>query len=186
MRPFFLATLALLSAPACSESPDTSVGALAPEIIGRDLEGRPFKLSDYHGQVVLLDFWGHWRGPCREMYPHARGLMEQYRDAPFAIVGVNSDRDRVKAAALCEVEHLSWRSFWDGAGGRRGPIAAAWNIQGWPTICIIDAKGVIRCKTQVDDEETIDRTIQELLAELKVAEPEPEFSSSESPAEDSK
>ena len=37
-----------------------NVGDLAPEIQGEDIDGRPFKLSDYRGKVVVLDFWGHW------------------------------------------------------------------------------------------------------------------------------
>ena len=56
----FLAAGALLVPLACSSHPDTSVGALAPEISGSDLDGVPFKLSDYRGKVVLLDFWGMW------------------------------------------------------------------------------------------------------------------------------
>ena len=64
MRPplfaLILATSALLFPLACSSGPDTSVGALAPEIAASDLDGVPFKLSDYRGKVVLLDFWGNW------------------------------------------------------------------------------------------------------------------------------
>jgi cytochrome oxidase Cu insertion factor (SCO1/SenC/PrrC family) len=55
-----LACSSLLLALACSSHPDTSVGALAPEITGSDLDGNAFKLSDYRGKVVLLDFWGMW------------------------------------------------------------------------------------------------------------------------------
>jgi cytochrome oxidase Cu insertion factor (SCO1/SenC/PrrC family) len=50
----------LCTLSACSMGPDTSVGALAPEIAATDLDGVPFKLSDYRGKVVLLDFWGFW------------------------------------------------------------------------------------------------------------------------------
>lgn len=46
--------------PAKSASLDPRVGKLAPEIEGEDVDGVPFKLSDYRGKVVLLDFWGHW------------------------------------------------------------------------------------------------------------------------------
>ena len=56
------AFLSLLLA-GCSESPSGSVarvGQLAPEIAGQDLDGTQFKLSDYRGKVVLLDFWGDW------------------------------------------------------------------------------------------------------------------------------
>jgi AhpC/TSA family len=62
MRPALsaLAALGLFLPLACSSRPDTSVGARAPEIAGRDLDGAPFKLSEYRGKVVLLDFWGDW------------------------------------------------------------------------------------------------------------------------------
>ncbi|MCK5942658.1 MAG: redoxin domain-containing protein [Planctomycetes bacterium] len=36
------------------------VGMVAPDIAGEDLDGKPFKLSDYRGKVVVLDFWGDW------------------------------------------------------------------------------------------------------------------------------
>jgi hypothetical protein len=55
-----LLAIALALPLACSSHPDTSIGALAPEITGSDLDGKAFKLSDYRGQVVLLDFWGMW------------------------------------------------------------------------------------------------------------------------------
>ena len=48
----------------------------APEITGDDLNGRPMKLSDFRGKVVVLDFWGDWCGPCRAMYPHERSLVD--------------------------------------------------------------------------------------------------------------
>ncbi len=101
------------------------------------------------------------------MYPHERSLVEQYEDAPFAIVGVNSDRDLGQLAAVREAQHLSWRSFWDGADGRAGPIADAWNVRGWPTVYLIDAKGVIRYQSLGANEAAIDKTIEELLAELE-------------------
>jgi hypothetical protein len=64
MRPALLLRLlcaSLLVIPlACGSGLDTSVGARAPEISASDLAGVPFKLSDYRGKVVLLDFWGLW------------------------------------------------------------------------------------------------------------------------------
>ena len=57
--------LALWSTPPVQAQRDTSergpaVGTRAPEIEGEDLSGRPFRLSDYRGKVVVLDFWGNW------------------------------------------------------------------------------------------------------------------------------
>jgi hypothetical protein len=75
------------------------------------------------------------------MYPHERSLVAEWKDKPFAIVGVNSDQD---LAAL--KPRLAWRSFWNGPEGTAGPIAKAWHVSGWPTVYVIDHEGVIRHK----------------------------------------
>jgi hypothetical protein len=64
---------------------------------------------------------------------------------PFALIGVNSDRDREKTQKLIAKEKITWRSFWNG-GGIAGPISTAWNVQIWPTLYLVDAQGVIRHK----------------------------------------
>jgi hypothetical protein len=48
------------SAKAPPENPKLAIGQPAPEIVGHDIEGKPLRLSDYRGKVVLLDFWGNW------------------------------------------------------------------------------------------------------------------------------
>ncbi len=52
------------------------VGKPAPEIEGADMDGKPFKLSDYKGKVVVLVFWGTWCGPCMAQVPHERELVQ--------------------------------------------------------------------------------------------------------------
>ena len=101
------------------------------------------------------------------MYPHERSLVEKYKDAPFAIVGINSDSDLEKLKPVREKENISWRSFWNGPEGTGGPISSTWNVRGWPTLYILDAKGTIRYKSVGANEEAIDKTLEELLAELK-------------------
>jgi len=167
MRPHLLATFALVFGLSCTPRPDTSIGAQAPEIAAKDLDGVAFQLSDYRGKVVLLDFWGDWCPRCQAMYPHGRSLAERYADAPFAIVGVNGDPDQKQLAAVRAAQEISWRSFWDGPAGRPGPIAEAWDVRAWPTLFLIDAKGVIRAKFIGGNEGAIDTAIGELLAELE-------------------
>ena len=77
------------------------------------------------------------------MYPHERSLVEKYQNRPFVILGVNSDASRELVKQVSEKEKLTWRSFWDG-GSTDGPIARRWNVNGWPTLYLIDHKGVIR------------------------------------------
>ena len=125
------------------------VGKTAPEIDGKDLDGKPFRLSDYRGKVVVLAFWGEWCGICRTSYPYERLLEELYKNWPFAIVGVNSDESRETARRAIAQQQLTYRSWWDGDGAwdgdaANGPIAEAWNVGGWPAVYVIDARGVIR------------------------------------------
>ena len=78
------------------------------------------------------------------MYPHERSLVKRLANKPFALIGVNSDRDKAKLKPRLEEENITWRSFWNGQQGIRGPIAQAWNVQLWPTVIVIDHKGIIR------------------------------------------
>ncbi|MDA7925462.1 TlpA family protein disulfide reductase [Mariniblastus sp.] len=140
------------------------VGMTVPEIEGEDLDGIPFKLSDYRGKVVMLDFWGHWCPPCRAMYGHEQELTQDLSDQPFVLLGVNSDAEKQTAIDAVRSENLSWRHFWNGPRGTRGPISKQWNVEGWPTVYLIDQHGVIRYKEVLGDE--IDRGIETLMAEL--------------------
>src|SRR5262249_24262318 len=79
------------------------------------------------------------------MYPHERSLVQEMENKPFALIGVNSDTDRKALQAVLKQEKITWRSFWNG-GSPGGPISKAWQVGGWPTLCLIDAKGVIRNK----------------------------------------
>ena len=81
------------------------------------------------------------------MYPHERSLVEELKDEPFVLIGVNSDADKAKLAPRLAAEHITWRSFWNGPDGTNGPIAKAWHVHGWPTVYVIDHDGVIRHKS---------------------------------------
>jgi len=97
------------------------------------------------------------------MYPHERSLVARLKDQPFALVGVNSDKDLEKLKARMTEEKITWPSFRDESTS--GPIATKWNISGWPTIYVIDQKGVIRVKNV--REKQLDEWVDKLLAEGK-------------------
>ena len=96
------------------------------------------------------------------MYPHERSLVKRLADAPFALIGVNSDDSPEKLVAALERENITWPSFWDG-GSTGGPIATSWGVTGWPTIFVIDHEGIIQAIGHSLDEDLVDR----LLAEMK-------------------
>lgn len=99
------------------------------------------------------------------MFPHERSLVKRLAAEPFALIGVNSDVDKQALAPVLEKEQITWRSFWNGPEGTRGPISKAWNVKGWPTIYVIDHEGVIRFKGVRG--EAMDKAVDLLLAEMK-------------------
>ena len=97
------------------------------------------------------------------MYPHERSLVERLKNEPFALFGVNSDGDKEMLKRALAEENITWRSFWDESTS--GRIATDWNVNGWPTIYVIDHKGVIRFKNVRED--ALDKAIDTLIAEAK-------------------
>ncbi len=98
------------------------------------------------------------------MYPHERSLVKRLKDQPFALLGVNSDRDLAKLRPRLEKERITWRSFWNGPTGTRGAIAGRFGVRGWPTIYILDDKGVIRFMNKRGGamEEAVDELLEEV------------------------
>jgi peroxiredoxin len=152
-------------APARRMIDTLTVGKVAPDIDGKDMDGVDFHLRDYRGKVVVLVFTGDWCGICRSEYPYERLMLELYKNWPFAIVGVNSDPDLEQAKQAKVDRDLSYRAWWDGnqEDNTGGPIATEWNVTGWPSIYVLDGQGVIRF---VDlHEEDLLKGVHQLLAE---------------------
>ena len=113
------------------------------------------------------------------MYPHERSLVKAMENKPFVLIGINSDPSKDVLKKVIADEKMTWRSFWDG-GNTSGPIATKWNVHGWPTLYLLDGKGVIRYKgdylqgrTSRQDKSgrreihLLDEAVDELLKEAK-------------------
>ena len=138
-----------------------SIGKVAPEIEGEDMDGRKLKLSDYRGKVVALVFWATWCGPCMGMVPHERELVKRLEGKPFVLLGVNGDDDREVAKSVMAKERMTWRSWWN--DGMTGSIVSKWGVTSWPTVYILDTKGVIRYENVRFEmmDQAIDRLVKE-------------------------
>ncbi len=100
------------------------------------------------------------------MIPHERSLVERLKDKPFALLGINSDYDKAFYASENKDDmRVTWRSFWNGPKGTQGPIATKWNVRSWPTIYVLDHKGVIRFNGVRG--EKMDAAVDQLLAEME-------------------
>lgn len=139
-----------------------SIGKTPPDISGEDSDGKKFKLSDYKGKVVVLDFWASWCGPCMALVPHERSMVEKLQGKPFALLGVNLDDSKAKQKETEEKNKINWRSFHDGA---QGGISDEWNIRAIPAIYVLDHRGVIRFKNVTDKD--LEEAVESLLKEVK-------------------
>jgi thiol-disulfide isomerase/thioredoxin len=166
-------TLADRARPALKELRALSVGRVAPEIDGPDIDGHRFKLSDFRGRVVILTFSGTWCGPCEAMYPHQREIVSRLKGRPFALLSVMTDAEAGPIRKEIESGVITWRCWWE-RGGTEGAIPTAWNVHGFPTVYVLDQKGVIRLKFTgllaplkyaEDSQPPIDEFIDRLLTE---------------------
>jgi thiol-disulfide isomerase/thioredoxin len=138
-----------------------AVGKPAPEIDGVDLDGKPLKLSDYRGKVVVLVFWGTWCSPCMALVPHERELVARLKGQPFALLGIDCQDDKDAARKVVAEKQMTWPSWFDGPPG--GPIASRYHIRSYPAVLVLDAQGIIRSRRQAE----LDKIVEKLLDEMK-------------------
>jgi thiol-disulfide isomerase/thioredoxin len=138
------------------------IGKPAPAAEGKDIDGKPVKLSDYKGKVVVIDIWATWCGPCRAMIPHERELVKKMADKPFVLVSISADDKVETLKEFIAKEPMPWTHWFNGA---QGGIVEAWNVQFFPTIYVLDAKGVIRYKGVRGKQ--MDEAVETLVKEIE-------------------
>lgn len=97
------------------------------------------------------------------MLPHEREMTARLKDKPFTLLGINSDQSRSALKKIMRDEKITWPNIYDGQPGQ-GEIANKWNVQGWPTIYVLDHEGIIR-HTDLRDEE-LEKAVNALIAKI--------------------
>jgi beta-lactamase regulating signal transducer with metallopeptidase domain/peroxiredoxin/protocatechuate 3,4-dioxygenase beta subunit len=129
------------AAKALNELENLWIGAEAPDIVGQDLDGKPLKLSDFRGKIVILAFTDQIR--YWSLMPKT---IEQYtKDGQVVVLGVYSGQDRGAARQVAIEQELDW-PIWFDAANQPGSIVSAWNNTSWPNYHVLDQQGVIRYK----------------------------------------
>ena len=121
-------------------NPSEWIGKPAPDFQVTDLKGEPLSLEKYRGQVVLLDFWATWCGPCIVEMPKIKKTYEQYKEQQFQIIGISLDRSKEPLEAYVEKEKLGWVHYWD----ESREIRTLYGVWGIPSAFLIDGEGIIR------------------------------------------
>ena len=129
--------------PSYRGQPDALVGKKAMDFNVKDLDGNDLSLEKYRGNVILLDFWAVWCGPCIAEMPNVKGVYERYKEDNFQIIGISLDESRNTLVGYLEKEGITWPQVFDG-NGWKNQVAQIYGIRAIPHMYLIDGEGVIR------------------------------------------
>jgi thiol-disulfide isomerase/thioredoxin len=111
-----------------------------PELKLTSLQKHNFDLSDYRGQVVLVNFWATWCGPCVEEMPSLSRLAEKMKGQPFKVVGVNIGESAQAINEFLRKIPANFEILLD----RNGQAVRDWKVYAYPSNYVVDKQGVIR------------------------------------------
>ena len=135
-----LAVFSLLAAVAGTALAAVSPGAPAPDFTLRSAAGPNLRLQEQRGQVVLINFWATWCGPCRQEMPQLNKLYDKYRSAGFVLLGVNIDDDTRRATDVAAKLGLTFPVLLD----TDKAVSRLYDLGTMPTTVLIDRDGRVR------------------------------------------
>jgi thiol-disulfide isomerase/thioredoxin len=159
----------------------------APEIAATDLDtGRPVTLAEFRGNVVVLDFWGYWCGPCTGNMPHLVELQRKFEGRPLAIIALHdqsvqsrAEYDRMIAPARQRIwggHDLPFRVLLDRVDPEtpadrvpegNGTTIQRYGIEGFPTLCVLDQDGMMVGRVGHWEHDRLESLVRELLHKAK-------------------
>lgn len=130
------------SSPGMSPSPSRNrfVNQPAPDFRVMDTRGEELTLEQYRGQVVLLDFWATWCGPCIAEMPNLKLAYAKHRDRKFQIIGISLDSSIAPLEAYVQREGIEWRQYLDSTS----QIGRLYGVRAIPSTFLIDGSGIVR------------------------------------------
>ena len=118
----------------------SSVEGPAPGFSLPDAAGNTVTLDQYDGQVVLINFWASWCGPCREEMPHLEALHQKYEPLGFAMLGINVEEDSAAADYFLSTTSVSFPILYD----RKNEVSQLYDVIAMPSTVILDRDGNLR------------------------------------------
>jgi thiol-disulfide isomerase/thioredoxin len=136
------------------------VGHPAAEWEATDLKGKTHSLKDYHGKVVILDFWYRGCGWCMRAMPQVKQLSAEFKGDPVVVIGMNTDRDQADAKFVVDKMGLDYTTL-----KIEHDVPEKYGVRGFPTMVIIDQQGKVH-DLHVGYSPTLQREVGEIVRQL--------------------
>src|SRR5262245_39811160 len=114
--------------------------SMAPSFTLPSPAGDTVSLANYQGQVVMINFWASWCGPCREEMPLLDQMYKRYSSLGFTLIGVNVDADSKDAEAWLAKTPVSFPVLFD----RESKVTKLYDVSAMPSTIFVDRKGTVR------------------------------------------
>jgi len=115
-------------------------GQVAPDFALKSSTGENLRLSEYRGDVVMINFWATWCGPCRQEMPLLDELYSRYNRVGFNLLGVNIDDDSRRAMQMVEELGVNFPVLFDA----RKEVSELYEVEAMPVTVIVDRSGTVR------------------------------------------
>ncbi len=135
-----LAGLALSVLATSSLAASDLAGQPAPDFALKSSTGENLRLSEYRGDVVMINFWATWCGPCRQEMPLLDQLYSRYQRVGFSLLGVNIDDDTSRAMDMIRELGVSFPVLFDA----RKEVSRLYDVDAMPVTVLIDREGNVR------------------------------------------
>lgn len=116
------------------------VAEQAPDFTLKSLSGPNLRLEEYRGQVVLINFWASWCGPCRQEMPILDRLHQRYEDTGFAVLGVNVEGKVDPAQEIVDKTNVTFPVLIDEGQA----VSELYDLEAMPSTVVVDRDGVVR------------------------------------------
>ena len=164
MRKFNRLIVVVLLALGSVASHAVGIREEAPDFTLKSLDGSNLRLEEYRGQVVLINFWASWCGPCRQEMPLLDRLHHRYEDTGFAVLGVNVEGEVAPAQKIVDKTNVTFPVLID----EKQKVSEMYSLEAMPSTVVVDRDGVIRyihLGYKPGDEEKYVEVVKQLIRE---------------------
>ena len=135
----------------------------APEFTLANRAGGQLSLSGLRGQVVMINFWASWCGPCRQEFPALDEMYRKYQPMGFALVGINVESEQADAERFLGARPVSFPILFD----PDNTVSDRYGVSAMPTTVLVDRQGRLRWQHQAYKPGDEARYIEQVRAMLR-------------------